>query len=408
MTKIIHMPLTCFIVVSMMLASCYKNNSNEVPVAQVRQGTFFLDIYEEGEIVAVNSTNIVSPQISWRYGQLKIIDLVEDGVEVQKGDTLIVFDPSEVRKAIVDSEASLEMKRAEMKKLKAEQESAIVELEADLEVTRLSQQISIIEFEAANYEADIRKQEIQLNMERANIALERAVEQIENRKKIQEEEIKQKMLEITQSEKQLSEAHETLSKLVLISPSPGIAILNRNWSSDAKFQVGDQCWSGYTIIKLPDLSQLKASVQINEVDISKISIGLKAEVKPDAFSDSVFNAEVMNVANLAVNKDRNSKIKVFPVDIFIKNPGKNLLPGLTVSCRIIVDKIDSVMFIPIEAVHSTPDADFAYIQNAGGYEKRELVLGKTNTDFVVVEKGLRLTDKVALIDPFTKEETQKK
>jgi multidrug efflux pump subunit AcrA (membrane-fusion protein) len=399
--------VACLIIVFLTLAACNKKNTNEVPVAQVRQGTFFLDIYEEGEIEAINSTNIVSPQISWRYGQLKIIDMVEDGTEVQKGDTLIVFDPSEVRKAIVDAEASLEMKRAELKKLKAEQESAIVELEADLEVTRLSQQISKIEFEAANYEADIRKQEIQLNMERANIALDRAVEQIENRKKIQQEELKQKMLEITQSENQLNEAHETLSRLVLISPSPGIAIIARNWSSDAKFQIGDQCWSGYTLIELPDLSGLKASVQINEVDISKVTKGLKAEVKPDAFSDSVYSAEVMTVANLAINKDRNSKIKVFPVDILISNPGKTLLPGLTVSCRIIIDQIDNVMFIPIEAVHSTPENDFTYVQTASGFEKRDLILGQTNTDYVIVQEGLRSTDKVALIDPFVKDEPQK-
>ncbi|HOO83979.1 MAG TPA: efflux RND transporter periplasmic adaptor subunit [Prolixibacteraceae bacterium] len=407
MAKRIPIPVACLIIVFLTLAACNKKNTNEVPVAQVRQGTFFLDIYEEGEIEAINSTNIVSPQISWRYGQLKIIDMVEDGTEVQKGDTLIVFDPSEVRKAIVDAEASLEMKRAELKKLKAEQESAIVELEADLEVTRLSQQISKIEFEAANYEADIRKQEIQLNMERANIALDRAVEQIENRKKIQQEELKQKMLEITQSENQLNEAHETLSRLVLISPSPGIAIITRNWSSDAKFQIGDQCWSGYTLIELPDLSGLKASVQINEVDISKVTKGLKAEVKPDAFSDSVYSAEVMTVANLAINKDRNSKIKVFPVDILISNPGKTLLPGLTVSCRIIIDQIDNVMFIPIEAVHSTPENDFTYVQTASGFEKRDLILGQTNTDYVIVQEGLRSTDKVALIDPFVKDEPQK-
>lgn len=389
-------------------ASCNTSKNNDIPVSQVREGTFYLDIYEEGVVEAINSTNIISPTISWRYGMLKIIDIVEDGTEVKAGDTLVVFDPSEVRKAIVDSEANLEMKRAELKKLKAEQESAIVELEADLEVTRLSQQISKIQFEAANYEADIKKQEIQLNLEKANIALERAIEQIENRKKIQQEELKQKMLEINQSEKQLNESHETLSRLVLISPSPGIAITAHNWSSDAKFQIGDQCWSGYTLIELPDLSRLKASVQINEVDISKVTKGLRAEVKPDAFSDSIFNAEVITVANLAVNKERNSKIKVFPVEILINTNTKTLLPGLTVSCRIIVDQIDNVKFIPIEAVHSNPDVDFVYVQTMGGIEKREVKLGLTNTDFVIVEDGLSIQDKVLLIDPYLKEKDETK
>ena len=388
-----------FLIPLLFLMACGEKTKNEIPVAQVRQGTFYLDIFEEGEINATRSINITSPNISWRYGMLKITQLVDDGSEVEAGDTLVVFDPSEVRKAIVDSEASVEMRRAELKKLKAEQESSIAELEADLQITRLSQEISKIQFESSTYEADVRRQEIQLNMEKANIALERAHEQIENRKKIQAEELKQKMLEINQSEKQLAEAHETLSRLFLISPSPGIAIITRNWSSDAKFQIGDQCWSGFTLIELPDLSELKASVQINEVDISKVTKGLRVEIKPDAFSDSIYDAEVITVANLATNKDRNSKIKVFPVEILIKTPSKNLLPGLTVSCRIIVDQIDNVLFIPHDAVHSTPENDFVYIQTGTGFEKRDVVLGQSNTDFVIVEDGLKMKDQVALIDP---------
>lgn len=388
-----------FLIPLLFLMACGKKTKNEIPVAQVRQGTFYLDIFEEGEINATRSINITSPNISWRYGMLKITQLVDDGSEVEAGDTLVVFDPSEVRKAIVDSEASVEMRRAELKKLKAEQESSIAELEADLQITRLSQEISKIQFESSTYEADVRRQEIQLNMEKANIALERAHEQIENRKKIQAEELKQKMLEINQSEKQLTEAHETLSRLFLISPSPGIAIITRNWSSDAKFQIGDQCWSGYTLIELPDLSELKASVQINEVDISKVTKGLRVEIKPDAFSDSIYNAKVITVANLATNKDRNSKIKVFPVEILIKTPSRNLLPGLTVSCRIIVDQIDNVLFIPHDAVHSTPENDFVYVQTGTGFEKRDVVLGQSNTDFIIVEDGLKMKDLVALIDP---------
>jgi HlyD family secretion protein len=382
------------------ILSCGNRNSKEVPVAEVRQGVFFLDIHEEGDIKAVNSINISAPNMSWRYGSLKITQLIEDGKDVHAGDTVVVFDPSEVRKAIVESEASVEMKQAELKKLKAEQESAIVELEADLEITKLSQEISKIRLESASYEADIKRKEIELNLEKANIALERAIEQIANRKKIQEEELKQKMLEINQSENQLDEANETMSMLYLVSPSPGIAILTRNWSSDAKFQVGDQCWSGFTLVELPDLSELKASVLINEVDISKIKQGLRVEIKPDAFSDSIYEGEVISVANLAINKDRNSKIKVFPVEILLKTKSNKLMPGLTVSCRIIVDQIDDVMYIPREALHSTPDHDFVYVQTATGFEKQNVTLGKSNTDFVIVASGLTIKDKVALVDPF--------
>jgi multidrug efflux pump subunit AcrA (membrane-fusion protein) len=395
-----------YIIAIIALAGCGRRSNNEIPVSDVRYGTFYLDLYEEGEISATNSINIVSPNISWRYGMLKITQMVDDGEEVQAGDTLVVFDPTEIQKAIVDSEASLEMKKAELEKLKAEQQSAIEELEADLEITRISQQISRIQFESASYEAEIRKKEIELNLERANIALERANEQLENRKKIQAEEMKQKMLEITQARNQLNEALQTLEKLHLVTSSPGIAIINRNWSTDNKFQEGDQCWSGYPLIDLPDLNELKATVQINEVDISKIKKGLRVEIKPDAFSDSTYNAEIISVANLAVNKDRNSRIKVFPVEIVLKETNKNLLPGLTVSCRIIIDQIDDVLFIPLDAVHQSLEGDFVYLKTATGFIKRDVTLGQSNTDFVIIEDGLSDKDKVALINPFAESDDE--
>ena len=185
----------------------------------------------------------------------------------------------------------------------------------------------------------------------------------------------------------------------MIAPAPGIAIISRNWSTNSKFQLGDQCWSSQQLIQLPDLSKLKAKVYINETDISHITRGLKVEIRPDAFSDSTFTGYVSTVANLAQNKDERSKIKVFPVDIVINESNKNLLPGLTVSCRIIVDEIPDVVYIPLEALHVQADKSYVYKKVAGGYDKVEVLTGRTNTDYVIIEEGLDKDDRVALVDP---------
>ena len=342
--------------------------------------------------------------ISWRYGNLKITQIVKDGTEVQKGDTLIVFDPSEVQKGIVEAEGSLEISLAELEKLKAQHQSDLEELNADYEISNLSHQISKIKFESAVYESDISKKEIQLNLEKAEIALGRAKEQIDNRIKVQREEVKQKNLSIEQNRSRLAEAHETLSKLYLISPSPGIAIISQNWSSGNKFQIGDQCWSGFPLIQLPDLSSLKATAKINEVDIAKISKDLKVEIKPDAFSDSIFTGRVNSVANLAVNKSRESRVKVFPVEILINETNKNLLPGLTVSCRLLIDQIDDVLYVPLEAINTEGDKNFVYKKSGTGYKKEEVEVGASNSDYMIITKGLNENDEVALVMPFAEEE----
>ena len=368
------------------------------------KGTFFLDLYEEGEIEAIQSTNIVAPRISWRYGNLKITEMVKDGQEVKAGDTLIVFDPSEVLKSIVDAESTLEIERAEYDRMIAQQQSDLEDLRAGYEVARISHEISRIRFESSEYESEINKKQIQLNLDKADIALQRAKEQIENRIKIQKEEIKQKELSIQRFVLRLDEAHETLRQLSVVSPTSGVAIISRNRSTNNKFQIGDQCWAGLPIIQLPDLSSLKATVQINEVDISKISKGLEVQIKPDAFSDSTFTGKVNSVANLAITKERSTKIKVFPVEILVNEADKNLLPGLTVSCRIIMDKLEDVLYIPLDALRMEGERYFVYRRSGNGFEKIEIETGISNTDYVVVLDGLKAGDAIALIDPFTVEE----
>ena len=402
-----------FLVVSLLVLiffSCTKKEekAGEVAIGEVKRGTLYLELYEEGEIEAINSTNILSPNISWRFGNLKITQMVKDGQEVEAGDTLIVFDPSEVNREVLDAESRLEMNMAELEKMEAQHQSDLEELRADYEVTRLSHEISKIRFESAVHEADIKRKEIQLNLEKASIALARAKEQIDNRVKIQKEELKQRRLSISQDQVRLQEAQETIRKLFLISPTPGIAIINRNWSTGNKFQIGDQTWSGFPLIQLPDLTALRTVVKINEVDIAKISKGLQVEIKPDAFSDSIYSGVVSSVANLAVNKEGSSKIKVFPVEIDLNETSDKLLPGLTVSCRIIIGKVDNALMVPLDAVQEEAGVSFVYRKTTSGFEKVTVETAQRNKDYVVIASGLEEGDKIALSDPFLTEEDKKK
>ena len=170
------------IILLIFLFACNGKNNIEIPVTLVQKGIFIEELAEEGTVRAVNATAITSPRFSFRYGSVKIETMVEDGKEVIKGDTLIVFSPAEIKKAIVNAEQQLEIARAEYEKLKATQESEIEDLEADLEITKISQEISRINLDNAQYESEVTKKEIQLQLETSNISLERARQQIENKK----------------------------------------------------------------------------------------------------------------------------------------------------------------------------------------------------------------------------------
>jgi HlyD family secretion protein len=390
------------------LISCKgKKVAQEVQTTHSKKGTFTEELTEVGNVKAVNSTNINAPNISYRYGGLKITKIATDGKEVQKGDTVIIFDPSEIKKAIINAQQQLEIANAELEKLKATQQSEIEDLESDLEISRISQEISKINLEQAIYDSEVAKKEINLQLETANIALAHAKEQIENKKKIQQEEIYQKTLNIKQLKATLDDATRSVNSLYVISPTSGIAILKDNWMTNQKWQVGDQPWSGTSLIELPDMNAMMAEVKINEVDIAKVANGLKVEIKPDAFSDSTFNGKVITVANLAQNKDSKSKIKIFPVQISIDGKSKNLLPGLTVSCKIIIREIPAVLYIPIDAIFKDQLNDYVYIRTNSGFKRQDVKIGPANSDFAIVLEGLKENEELALTDPYlNKEETK--
>jgi hypothetical protein len=177
--------------------------------------------------------------------------------------------------------------------------------------------------------------------------------------------------------------------------------------TNQKWQVGDQPYSGTSLIELPDMAAMMAEVKINEVDIAKISQGLNVLIKPDAFSDSTFKGKVTSVANLAQNKDSKSKIKIFPVQIVIDGKSKSLLPGLTVSCKIIIREIPTVLYIPIDAIFKDQANDFVYVKTNSGFKRKTVKIGSVNSDFAIVTDGLNENEELALTDPYlNKEETK--
>lgn len=389
------------------LAACKSHEIREVQTTVVKRGTFTQELTEEGTIRAVNSVSITSPSISYRFGSLKVTKLIDDGKEVEQGDTVMIFDPSEIRKSIVSSQQQLEIAKAEYDKLKATQESEIEDLESDLEVARISQEISKINFEQAVYESEVTKKEIQLKLETANISLERAKEQIENKKKIQAEDLFQKKLTMNQLNVTLDEANKSINSLFVISPARGIVIIRDNWMTGQKWKVGDTPYGSTQLIDLPDLSEMLAEVKISEVDISKVNPGLKVIIRADAYSDTTYTGSVTAVANLAQNKDYRSKVKIFPVQVKIEGRNSKLLPGLTVSCKILVREIKDVLIIPIEAIFKSQGIDYVYVKSGSGYKKKEVRIGAVNTDFAIAEEGLAENDQIALSDPFlNKQETK--
>jgi HlyD family secretion protein len=73
-----------------------------------------------------------------------------------------------------------------------------------------------------------------------------------------------------------------------------------------------------------------------------------------------------------------------------------LRPSMTTSNEIVTQVLDSVLFVPLEAVHANDSLTFVYTRSG---EKQIVVLGESNENHIIVEQGLHRGDKIYLSLP---------
>jgi len=84
------------------------------------------------------------------------------------------------------------------------------------------------------------------------------------------------------------------------------------------------------------------------------------------------------------------------------------MPGLTVSCKIVISEIPDTLYIPLEALFKDVTNDYVYVKSSSGFKRRNIKIGDTNTDFAIVMEGLEENEELALSDPFLIRQNQLK
>src|SRR5690606_20335274 len=294
-TKFLAAITIAAVVIIIFATYSFSSGETNVPVYKVRADDFLISITESGELRAKNSISIPSPRIR---GTLKIVYLIQEGTYVKPGDVVVKFDPTEAINELKEDEAALEIALSEKQKLEANHRSAKAQADAELKNAELSFELSKLNLEQIKFEAAIKQQEAQLQHRKNELAYERAKQDAASKEIIRNAELNKMEIEVQQKRQEVEKSKRDLDALTLTAPAEGLVVYETNWANNGrKFNVGDQIsWGGMPIISLPDLSKMESITYVNEVDVSKVKIGQKVKVTLDAFQDSVFDAEIVNVA----------------------------------------------------------------------------------------------------------------
>ena len=401
--KIIIFSSIAIVFVLLFFAQKFRSQSSDTTevLTEVSKGLFKIEVTTAGELDAKNSIEIMGPDGLRRaqIWQVKIDHIVDEGTVVDSGGYIARLDQSELGDKIQKEQTDLQQTQSQYTQAKLDTalelrkaRDELINLKYDIEEKQII--LNQSQFEPP---AEIKKAEI--NVEKARRAYNQAVENYRLQKEKSIAQVDEAAAKMMDDQNQLNFLQKLSQEFTVKAPEPGMVIYRRSWRGQ-KQGVGSTLspWDP-VVAKLPDLSKMVSKTYINEVDINTVKVDQEVEIGLDAFPEKKLTGTVIEVANVGEQKP-NSDAKVFQLLIEIHESDTTLRPGMTTSNTIISGLMEDVLFVPVEALHSQGDS-ISYVFKKDGLStiKQEVLLGESNSDEVIILKGLEENDVVYLSDP---------
>lgn len=376
------------------LSAC---ESAEIPTATVTQGEFVVEVETRGELAAVESRTVSRPRQGAR--QSAIVAMAPEGEVVAEGDFLMQFDTADVERDLAQKEAALENAQAKLAASRAQSLSRMAEIESQLLAQQYTYEQAKLRFAQMEYEAEARRREQELDLRKAELSLQEAKDRIESQRTVDAANLRTAEIEVQQAEVEVQRAREALEAQTLHAPIAGMVVYRTIWKSGSsgKVAVGDTPWPGQEILEIPDLSAMMVRTKVDEVDIHRVQTTQPAVITIDALDGLQLRGSVTRVATLA-KQERGEISKTFDVEVLLEENDPRLRPGMTVLCRIEVERHADALSVPLEAVFEREGERVVWKMN-GGSSATPVQLGTRNRNHVRVIAGVDPGDLVALRDP---------
>lgn len=367
-------------------------------VVPVKSGEFTIDITTTGELEAKNSVEILGPQgtRNYRIWNMTIQEIIDEGTIVKKGDFVASIDPSELTNKLKDSQLDLE---------KIESQYIQTKLDTTLEMRKSRDELINLAYavderqlilDQSKYEPPATIRQAEIDLDKAKRALNQAKENYKIKRQQNVAKMQEVSLNRVKEQRTLDGMKELMQDFTITAPEDGMLIYKKDWNGRAT-KKGSQisAWDP-VVATLPDLSTMISVTYINEVDIRRVESGQMVEIGLDAFPDKKFTGKVLRVANVGEQRP-NSDAKVFRVTVEVNEKNDLLRPSMTTSNRIITEKKENELYIPLEALFNLDDSITYVFQKVGlNTVKQEIEVGSSNRNEVIVLNGLNEGDMVYL------------
>lgn len=278
---------------------------------------------------------------------------VDEGQSVRAGDPLVAIDDRDYRASLARAEGALESARATLALHEAEQRRA---------------RALFAQGVIAQQELDERVS--QVGVDRASVA-QRAAE--------------------------VARAKVELEYTVLRAPRAGVILAKLKEVGEIAVP-GGFAGSG-DLIRLANLEDLRAEVDVNESDLPRVRMGQPAEVIADAYPEHAYAASVVKLYP-QVNRQKGT----LKVEAHITNPDAKLLPDMSVRVNFLAEAIAATPGAPIVLVpraalrRDDDDAAYVWVVQRERARRTAVTIGTELGDQVQITAGLAGGERVVVGD----------
>ncbi|MCB1672493.1 MAG: HlyD family efflux transporter periplasmic adaptor subunit [Gammaproteobacteria bacterium] len=207
----------------------------------------------------------------------------------------------------------------------------------------------------------------------------------------------------------LADVNQQIEAATIRAIRPGLVVYGASDQNSQRFRRGNEeaIAEGATvrerqsILTIPDMREMAVKVNIHESAVQRVAVGQQVNVSIDAFPDERLTGVVTKVAVVAdsANAFMNPDLKVYPTTIKIDGTHEWLRPGMSAQVEILVNRLEDVVYVPLQAVSYYGDQRVVYVRSGGRPARRDVTTGAFSEQFIEIVSGIREGEEVLLLPP---------
>lgn len=169
--------------------------------------------------------------------------------------------------------------------------------------------------------------------------------------------IKNSTLQYKSATISLQETRDGLDNYIEESPINGTVLTKNKKAGDTVDRTSDT----QVLMVVGDVSRLKFSLSVDELDVSKVKVGQQVRITCEAVEGEFFKGTITNVS---VEGTPTNGVTVYEAEVVIDEPG-SLRPDMNIDATVVIASSSDTLMVPTADVETIMGKSYVFIKDSG-------------------------------------------